>query len=306
MKKTFTLPSNDGHNNIAVSVFEPEGDIKGIVQISHGMIEYMGRYEELAEVLNNKGYLCIGNDHLGHGNTAASDDDLGYMGLGKSKIVVDDLMSVTRYTKDTYGKDIPYYLLGHSMGSFMARRYMQTYGKELNGIIISGTGYTPEIILGLGKFVVAVIKAFKGDRYRSGLLESMAFGSYNSKISDLRTKSDWLTRDNNEVDKYISDKFCTYKFTANGYETLFDVLSYIQKTDNVKKSPLDLPVLFISGDADPVGSYGKGVETVANQMRKAGIKNIEVILHKGGRHELIHEIDKEKAFEEITDWLDRH
>jgi len=306
MKKSLTLPSNDGVNNLAVSVFEPEGEIKGIVQISHGMIEYMDRYEELAEILNNEGYLCIGNDHLGHGFTAFRDDDLGYMGKGLSKTVVDDLRSVTQYAKDTYGKEIPYYLFGHSMGSFMARRYMQTYGDELSGIIISGTGYTPGLILTFGKIVVSLLKAVKGDRYRAELLEKMAFGSYNSKIQDKRTNSDWLTRDNSEVDKYIADKYCTYKFTINGYETLFDVLTYIQKDENVKKAPVDLPVLFVSGDADPVGNYAKGVYRVSSQMKKAGINNQQVVIHKGARHELIHETDKEKVFEELVDWLKNH
>lgn len=303
MKKEISIESSNKSDKLHVVIWEPEVEVKGIVQISHGMVEYVERFENLAKVLNDAGWLCIGNDHLGHGKTAANKEDLGYFGKGKSGLVVDDLHLVTEYAKECYGKNVPYVLFGHSMGSFMARRYLCTYGSELNGAIISGTGYTPNAILGAGKMVAGIVRTIKGERYRSKLLENMAFGAYNKKITDAKTDKDWLTKDEQIVKKYLADEFCTFAFTVNGYETLFDVLSYIQSDENVGRIPKNLPIYMISGDMDPVGDYGKGVETVYNQFKRAAIENVVMKLYEGDRHELTNELDKEQVYADILSWL---
>lgn len=305
MKET-KIASTDGKNQLNVYIWEPQEKPIAILQISHGMCEHLNRYDDFAKFMNENNILVVGNDHLGHGKTAKDDDDLGYFGPGKSKTVVDDLFEVTKYTKENYGKDIPYFLFGHSMGSFMARRYIMTYGSELTGAIISGTGSQPGVVLAGGKMVAGLIGAVKGERYRSPLLKSMAFGAYNKKIDNPRTVSDWLSKDEKIVDIYENDKFCKYDFTVDGYKTLFDSISFIQKPENIKKIPVDLPIFFISGTDDPVGNYGKGVEQVYDAYEAAGVKDIEIVLYHDGRHEMLNEIEREGVYEDVDTWIKRH
>lgn len=305
MKET-KIASTDGKNQLNVYIWEPQEKPIAILQISHGMCEHLNRYDDFAKFMNENNILVVGNDHLGHGKTAKDDDDLGYFGPGKSKTVVDDLFEVTKYTKENYGRDIPYFLFGHSMGSFMARRYIMTYGSELTGAIISGTGSQPGAVLAGGKMVAGLIGAVKGERYRSPLLKSMAFGAYNKKIDNPRTVSDWLSKDEKIVDIYENDKFCKYDFTVDGYKTLFDSISFIQKPENIKKIPVDLPIFFISGTDDPVGNYGKGVEQVYDAYEAAGVKDIEIVLYHDGRHEMLNEIEREGVYEDVDTWIKRH
>ena len=304
MKREITLKSTNGKDNLHVIIWEPEGECKGIVQISHGMEEYVDRFDNLALKLNAAGYLCIGNDHIGHGLTAASREDLGYFGDGLSKTVVDDLKIVTDYAKETYGKDISYCLFGHSMGSFMARRYAMSYGNELTALILSGTGYTPNAIVGLGRIVATLVGAVKTERCRSKLLKTMAFGAYNKRIENAKTTHDWLTRDEEEVKKYLASDLCAFSFTVNGYKTLFDVLTYIQKDSNVANIPAKLPIYMISGKEDPVGNYGAGVRIVYDKLVDTGHTEVEMKLYDNDRHELTNELDKEQVFADIISWLD--
>lgn len=303
--KEIYLPSTDGYNKLHTTVFEPK-EIKAILQISHGMVEYIGRYKEFAEYLNTLGILVIGNEHLGHGLTAKDSSDLGYFGKGLSKTVVDDLKVVTDYAKASYGKDIPYFLLGHSMGSFMARRYIMTYGKELTAAIIMGTGSQPSVVLSAGKLVANILGLVKGERYRSDLLVNLSTGAYNKPFNDENLTNAWLTKDKEIVNKYNSDPFCTFSFTVNGYKTLFDSISYIQNKNNINKIPKDLPILVVSGDKDPVGEFKKGVEKVYNNFKDAGIKDLTLKFYESDRHEILNELDKETVYQDIYNWLNKY
>lgn len=305
MKKTeLYIKSTNNENNLHTIVWEPEGDIEAIVQISHGMIEYIDRYDRFAKFLNSKGILVVGNDHLGHGLTAKDDNELGYFHTNyKSKTVVDDLYEVTKYIKSRFGEEIPYFVLGHSMGSFLIRRYIMTYGEEVDGAVIVGTGSQPELVLKGGKAVLKILKVFKGDSYRSKFVEKMAFGTYNKKFKPVKTPNDWISRDKDIVNKYVNDKYCTFLFTLNGYETLFDVLEFIQKPQNKVKIPKDLPLLFISGDMDPVGNYGKSVEQIYKDYKASGIQDIDIKLYKDGRHEILNELNYEDVYNDIYNWL---
>ncbi|MGN0484844.1 MAG: alpha/beta fold hydrolase [Lachnospiraceae bacterium] len=305
MVKEIYIPSTDQKNRLHVVIWEPEGEIKAIMQISHGMVEYVERFHGFACSLNQHGILVIGNDHLGHGKTASSDDDLGYFGAEKSKTVVDDIHSVTVYAKERYGEK-PYFLFGHSMGSFMARRYLMTYGEELEGAIISGTGFTPSSVLNVAGFVAGWLKLIHGERYRSPFLKKLSFTGYLDRIENPRTENDWLTKDEAIVDKYNADKFCTYTFTVNGYQTLFGVLRYIQKPKNVEKIPKDIPIFMISGAEDPVGAYGEGVKKVYDSYKSAGIKDVSMRLYEGARHELTNEIGKENVYADVKEWIFKH
>lgn len=305
MKKELQIPSTDGKNNLHVVIWEPVIKTKAIMQISHGMIEYIERYDEFAQYLNEYGILVIGNDHLGHGHTAANDDDLGYFGDGMSETVVNDLYEVTKYAKKNY-PNIPYFLFGHSMGSFMARRYIMTYGDKIDGAIISGTGCTAGAVLGIGTFFTNIIGAFHGQRYRSPFLKKLAFSGYNNRIPNAKTPNDWLSRNEENVKKYNADKYCTFPFTVNGYKTLFGVLKFIQKKENYTRIPKSLPIYFIAGTDDPVGNYGSGVKEVYDEYKNAGVKDIRIRMYKDDRHELTNELDRDVVYSEVRLWLQEH
>lgn len=303
--KELKIASTDGKNKLHVYCWEPSVSPVAILQISHGMVEHLGRYDEFARFMADRGVIVIGNDHLGHGLTA-KEGDHGFFGAEKSKTVVDDLYEVTKYAKTTYGGNLPYFLFGHSMGSFMARRYIMTYGGELTGVIISGTGSQPAAALFGGKLIANITGLLKGERHKPKLIKQIAFGSYLKRIENPKSKSDWLSKDEEIVKKYDSDKFCTFDFTVDGYKTLFDSISFIQKKENIEKIPNNLPILFISGTEDPVGNYGKDVESVYDTYDKAGVNDIEMLLYHDGRHEMLNEIEREGVFEDVYEWVENH
>lgn len=306
IKKEFYIPSADGVHRLHVVLWEPDTEVKGVVQISHGMIEMIERYEDFALFLNHHGYAVIGNDHLGHGLTAGNNSDLGYFcPRNMSAIVVADLHRVTRCAKKKY-KNVPYFMFGHSMGSFMVRRYLMRYGMDVDGAILAGTGGKSNLVLVTGKIVSNVFRLVLGDRYRSRLLKMNAFGTYQKRIPHPRTQSDWLTRDADVVDFCLSNKYCNYLFTVNGYRTLFDVLSFIQKKENIDRIPKETPILLMSGGQDPVGNYGKGVKKVYDSYKKAGIQDVSMKLYPDDRHELLNELNKDIVYQNVRKWLTQH
>ncbi len=300
-KRTMQIPSVDGIHQLHVVIWEPQ-EIKAILQISHGMIEYVERYEDFAAYLTQRGFLVVGNDHLGHGKTAGCDEDLGHFCEKKSAAVVEDLHHVTLEMKKQY-PNIPYFLFGHSMGSFMARRYLMTYGQELTGAIICGTGRKKPLVLATAKCINGIIGLFKGERYRSDVMQKLAFGTYNKRIPNLRSNNDWLTRDEQIIDMYNAHEHCMFIFTVNGYRTLFDALTFIQKKENIAKLRKDLPVFMVAGAQDPVGDYGKGVIEVYESYKKHGIKDISLKLYEEDRHEILNELDRATVYEDLAKWL---
>lgn len=302
MKEVY-IPSTNNRNQLHVAIWEPERETKAILQISHGMVEYIVRYDDFAKHLNQQGILVIGNDHLGHGQSVLDESEFGYFGKEKGSAVVDDLYEVTKYAKKQYGENIPYFLMGHSMGSFMARRYLMSYGEKITGAIISGTGYKAVPVLDAALFFIAVTKFFHGERYRSPFLKWLAFHTYNRKIADVKTENDWLTRDEAVVAAYNENPYCKFSFTVNGYETLSDTIKYIQKQSNWEKTPKQLPILMIAGEEDPVGSYGKDVKKVYKKYQQLGCNHIELKLYQDDRHELVNELDREVVYADISQWI---
>ncbi len=303
MKKSeFYFPSCDGVNQLHCILWEPEGKVKGILQISHGMVEYVERYERFACALTEAGYVVVGNDHLGHGKSAKS-NDLGYFAKKEgSKKVVDDLYAITKHIKQKF-KGLPYFAMGHSMGSFMIRRYIMSYGDKIDGVIIMGTGNQPSVAVNMGMATVKLLKLIKGERYRSVLCDNLSFGSYNKRIKPLRTSKDWLTRDKKVVDAYLNDPLCSYIFTLNGFETLLSTVSFIQNKKNIARIPKELPILLVAGEEDPVGAYGKGVKKVYETYCKNQIQDVEMKLYPGARHEILNEINYEAVTNDILSWM---
>lgn len=305
-KKIFSFLSADGKNKIHAVLWKPEEWYslpRGIIQISHGMVEYIERYEELAEYLNTKGFLVVGNDHLGHGQSVSTRDDWGYFAPENgSQYVVEDLHRLTLIIKKQY-PNVPYFLLGHSMGSFMARRYLMKYGRELTGALLLGTGNQPISALKVGLGLVEITKRIYGERYRSKKIQYLMFGQYNKKILNPKTNNDWVTSDQEILDKYNSTPACNFIFTLNGFEVLLTTLLYIENKKNIEKIPKNLPIFLLAGKEDPVGNYGKAVEEVYRIYKKAGIQNIKIRLFDHCRHELHNEINRKEVYQCISNWL---
>lgn len=299
----YTFKSASGLCDIFVQSAVPTdfANVKGVVQISHGMAEHSDRYARFAMELCKNGYAVFINDHLGHGKSVASKDDLGYFGENGMDSLVDDLKQVTDIAKKEY-PNVPYILFGHSMGSFLARRYTEKYGDGLDGAIFCGTSGTNPAA-GIGIAVAKYFEKSKGDHIRSDFINNMAFGPYNKK-TEKKTEFDWLSRDEKEVDKYINDDLCGFCFTANGFETLFTVLKTVSRKDWYKNVRTDLPILLIAGDNDPVGDYGKGVTQVFDDLKKSG-HNAMIKLYNGARHEILNETNRDEVTQDLIGWLNK-
>ncbi len=287
---------------LAYRIYEPEGEVKAVVQVSHGMCEYVGRYEAYAEHLCANGYVLAGNDHPGHGESAESPEDLGYFAKkGGVDLAVEGLKTMSELLLEKYpGK--PLILLGHSMGSFLCRLYLSQHAENLAGAIIMGTG-GPDSPTSAGIALANIIALFKGDRHRSPLLKKIASSGYLKRCGKGADKSDWLSRDSELVKKYNADPFCNYTFTVSGYRDLFLMLAAVSSEEWAPTVPTDLPILIISGEDDPVGGFGKGVCKVAGALTHAGARKLTTILIPGARHEVLNETDKEETYEVIDKWL---
>nr|WP_302598211.1 alpha/beta fold hydrolase [uncultured Cellulosilyticum sp.] len=302
-RETYYISSTNGKNKLHTMVWRPE-EVKGILQISHGMIEHIGRYDDFAKFLVSKNILVVGNDHLGHGKTVKCESELGYFDAEDgSKTVVDDLYEVTKKMKQEY-PNVPYFVLGHSMGSFMIRRYLMTYGEAINGALIMGTGHQSKVALAAGNIVYATLKVLKGTDYRSKFVNEVILGGYNRKFAPNRTPNDWVSRNEKAVDAYMRDPYCTFSFTINGFKTIFDTFSFINKKSNINKIPKDLPIFFVSGDKDPVGNNGKGVTQIYNTYKALGISKAQLKLYPESRHEILNDLDYKEVYQDIYSWIE--
>ena len=309
VEKLYTkVPSKDGIHKLNVVIWKPQNNnkVKAVLQISHGMIEFIERYDEFATYLVQNGYAVVGHDHLGHGSTVNNQDEWGYfVEQEASQTVVEDVYRVTCKIKEIF-PDTKLILLGHSMGSFIARRYLMTYGKELDAAIIMGTGSQPKLMLIAGKLIIKVLKFIYGDKHRSKFIEKVMFGAYNKRFSDNRNGKEWLTKDEEICKWYCNEPGCSFLFTLNGYQLILETLGYIQRQTNIDKIPKNLPIYIVAGKDDPVGNYGKGVEHVYNVYKKTGIKDISIRLFENDRHEILNETDRQMVYKDILTWLDQH
>lgn len=305
--KEVYIPSTNGKNQLHVWIWKStDKEPKAVLQISHGMVEHIARYKKFAQYMAERGIIVVGNDHLGHGGSVASEAEFGYFNASNpSQTVVADLYAVTQYMKNLY-PDLPYFLLGHSMGSFMARRYLMTYGKVLNGAIIMGTGQFPRLAVALCKPILAVLKKIKGGYYRSIKLNQLSFGNFNNQFNATRTTHDWLSRNEVAIDEYLSDPQCNFLFTLNGYETILQTFAFIGKHQNINKIPKKLPIIFMAGREDPVGENGVIVREIYKQYQRFGMEQVELKIYDQDRHELLHELDRLTVFHDIYNWLETY
>ena len=282
----------------------PDGDVKAVVQIVHGIAEFVERYDTFARYLNERGILVVAEDHMGHGQSINGDGIRGYFHGGWFSAVADSYYLLEETRKEY--PDVPYILFGHSMGSFMARTILCKYPDSgIAGAIICGTGWQPTFAMpALIRVVEAVCKK-TGETNPNEKLQGMVFGSYNKKVEHPRTDYDWLTRDAKTVDEYIAHPLCGFTASCGLLREMMKGIYYIQKKENLANMRKDLPVRFIAGGDDPVGSYGKGVHQAAEAFRKAGMRDVSVRIYPLGRHEILNEINKEDVFADVARWIEK-
>lgn len=336
-KRDFYLPSSDGKSRLHCVEWMPEpagrvansperadlpegkpdpavqksrAEIKLWVQLVHGMNEHMGRYGEFAAFLAEHGIAVIGHDCLGHGSTAAygatelSKEDRGFFATENGgAFLLRDMRRVASYGAKRY-PNAKHIMLGHSMGSFLTRRYLSAYpGKEPDGVILLGTGFPALPLVFTGEMLASLFGKRKGKHYRSRLLYELSIGNYNRKFQPVRTDYDWLTRDERYVDRFLNNPRCDFIFTVGAYRDFFHEIHAAEKAEMVGYMPTVIPYLILSGDKDPVGENGKGVKKLAALYRKVGIQDITMKLYLGARHEVLNEVNREEVFEDILRWL---
>lgn len=305
VKEEFYYDSRDGKSKLHAVRYTPDNEnhIRCIIQIVHGMAEYVERYEEFARFMTDRGFVVVGEDHLGHGKSVGENGKYGYFcEQDPATVVVRDVHWLKKAAAARY-PDIPYVIMGHSMGSFITRNYLCHYGTGIDGAVIMGTGMQPQAVLVLSKMVAAVLARIFGPEKEGKLLDKLAFGSYNRLIADPRTPFDWLSRDGERVKQYLNDPMCGFVFTVNGFQTLFELISRLYQPDDLERMPKKLPVFLLSGDADPVGDYGKGVKRAYKSLRSAGLEDIRIKLYEGGRHELLNETNRQDVMQDIYNWI---
>ena len=301
----FTYPSSDGHHTIHAMEWLPEGEARGVVQLVHGVAEYIARYDHVARFLNDHGYIVCGEDHLGHGGSATQ-DEYGYFARYDGWTLVTADVRTLRQIQGKKYPGLPYFMLGHSMGSFLTRTYLCRYPGELTGAILSGTGQESALTILGGKWLAELICRTRGDRCVSDLLDKLSLGSYNTKFKPNRTPVDWLSRDEAAVDAYVKDPRCGFKATAGMFRDMMGGLQFISKPKNLAQMDKTTPIYLFSGGEDPVGSFGKGVKKVYGYFDAQGVKDLRMKLYPGGRHEMFNEINREEVMADLLQWLDGH
>ncbi len=295
----FRLHAEDGAD-LHVYRWLPERAPRAIVQISHGLAEHAGRYQRLAEALTGAGYGVYANDHRGHGRSA-SPDDLGFFaGRDGWARAMGDLWTLNR----RIAADLPdakVIFLGHSMGSFMGQQFMAEHGAALAGCALSGSNGAPPAIAAVGRFIARIERLRLGPRGKSPLLEKMFFGAFNKKFAPNRTGFDWLSRDGQEVDKYVADPLCGFPFTTQLAVDLLDALGGLTRPGTVAQIPRDLPVYIFSGGQDPVGDNLNGL---IEAYRRGGLNRLSVRIYPDARHEMFNETNRDEATRDLVTWMD--
>lgn len=302
------LTMDDGAK-VYVRVWEPSGGDgyrpRAVLQIAHGMTEHISRYDDFASFLASRGVAVVGDDHRGHGHTGEKADSIGYLADSNGfDRVVDDLRAINEWVGERW-PGVPMFLMGHSMGSMLARRYIQQYASTVSGVILMATAGDPGFLGKLGRWLARLEMKRRGPRHPSMFLSALVFGGYNKKVPRPKTAFDWLSRDRAAVDAYVADPWCGFAPSAGFYFDLLTGLQLIHDDALVARIPKHMPLLFVTGDADPVGGYGKGVERVIAQYKRHGLRNIESITYPGARHELLNELNKDDVYRDIFAWLER-
>lgn len=301
----FYFDSCNCKDHIYVRQWIPDGEIVGVVQLCHGIGEHIARYDDFARFLAEHGYLVAGDDHLGHGRSISDITQLGYVGETDGwDMMVGDMRKLYERLHESYaGK--PYFMLGHSMGSFLTRTYIIRYHDGPDGVILSGTGHQPKLMLSAAAAIAKQSVKKKGGGFHNSFINNMAFGSYNNKIPRSTGEYDWLSTDKAVVKAYEDDPLCGPVPTSGLFIAMFCGLKEITSINNIVRVNKDLPIYLYAGDADPVGNYGKGVRQTYDEYVKAGVKDLALKLYDGARHECHNEYCKDEVYSNVLEWIER-
>lgn len=298
MKREFYFPSKDGLTNIHAIEWIPEAEVKAVLQLAHGMVEHIERYEVLGSYLASKGIYVTGHSHLGHGKSLICREKMGYFAEPDGNAcVLGDIHQLRKMTAEKY-PNVPYFMLGHSMGSFLTRQYLGQYAEGLSGAVIMGTGDLPSVVVRAGKLVCKLIAGVKGWEHRSDFVNGFVTGGYEKKMG-----KGWLSRNEENVKKYAEDPMSGFVFTLNAFYHMFDGMYRMNVQEYAGNVPKELPLFFVAGSEDPVGDCGKGVEKVYQRYLEKGAKKAAMKLYEGDRHEILNELDQAVVFEDILNWI---
>lgn len=302
MMEEMTLIASDRTTKLYLNCWRAEQP-KAAILLSHGMTEHSARYDRFGQFLQEHGVSLYCHDQRGHGKTAAG--HLGHLRKGVDwNMMINDLFTIKKVID--HETSCPIYLMGHSMGSFLVRRTVQLRPSMFDGLILSGTGDGQG---SAGKAAVKIVDAacmLAGQEKYSPKIQSMMFGSYNKEIANARTKYDWLTRDMDEVQRYLDDPYCGYTCTNGFYHELLMGEQLANDPNNIASMRKDMPVYMFSGDKDPVGDYGKGIRNVEKLFADAGMQDVTVQLYPGGRHEMLNETNRDMVMADLLNWVDAH
>ena len=298
MKQELYSPSVDGVHQLHTIYWVPEGDVKAVLQIVHGMAEHMERYDEFARFLCRRGVAVVGHSHLGHGLTAKDAEELGWFGWpdGNEYLIGD--IHRTREKSQFRFPGVPFYILGHSMGSFLTRQYLGIYGEGLAGAIVMGTSDLPDVLLKASEKLCLWMGKRKGWRYRSPFIDGFIIRGFEKKMG-----IEWLSKNDESNRRYKDDPMCGFPFTLNGFYHFFRTVQRVNELEGAGRIPKDMPILFTSGAEDPLGSNGRSVKAVFRRYRKAGAK-CTLRLYDGMRHEILNEVDRMLVYKDIYDWME--
>lgn len=293
------IKSTDGIHELYTRVYTPDSEIRAIFHVVHGMTEHIGRYDGFLRAMAQKGFLAFAFDNAGHGKTAKDDSELGFIAHKDGyKIMAEDVYHAAMIIKKEFGEKLPYYLMGHSMGSFIVRFAVQLHPTLPDKVVIMGTG-GPNAATNAGLMMVNLIKAFKGEKAKSPFIQNLAFGAYNKGFEG---KGDWLSKDPEVRRKYDADKFCNFSFSLSAYKDLLTLNKIVNIESWFSDVPKNLPILMVSGAEDPVGDHGKGVKIVFDKLKKHGA-NVQLKLYRDCRHEILNDTSRDEVIEDISKFL---
>lgn len=304
VREPIAFSSADRTSQIKGWVWLPEGEPKAVVQLTHGMAEHIERYDAFARFLAGRNFAVCGHNQIGHGDSAPASKH-GCLPLnGGADILVADVDTLRHLMQTRFGAEKPYFLFGHSLGSFITRAYIARHGAGLAGAVICGTGHVPPATSKAGNLVCHLIARIKGADAVSGLLNSMGVGAYAKAIKNAETPLDWLSYNKDNVKRYAADPLCGFAFSAGGYATVTSLTGEVCTPECFERTPHELPLLFIAGDGDPVGNMGEGVRTAFQMARDAGSKDAYCIIYEHMRHEILNEDEAPRVMEDVAAWME--
>ena len=303
VRQEFTFLSADGVTQLHTVLWLPEGEVRAVLQLIHGVAEYILRYEPLAEFLTGHGFAVVGHDHVGHGLSVAEGAPRLYFGpRGSWDWVVEDVRTLQTETRRRF-PGVPYFILGHSMGSFLLRTYLARHPGTVDGAIIMGTAHMSAFALAAAKLFADWQIRTVGAKNPSPAVTKLSFGAYNRKFAPNRTPYDWVTLSRATVDAYVTDPMCGENPSIGLFREMLDGMAFMGRPENIRRMDANLPVIFLSGAMDPVGSCGKGVKKAYQLFRQNGMKQVSMKLYPQLRHEILNEDCREDIFRDILGWL---